>query len=183
LGNIRKTNLSLLKWLGWLVCTLAGLGGLVLGLVSIRSLDQATIVITWSTGSELDIAGYNLLRAESPQGPFTRINPQVIPPSDDPLTGGDYTYGDTGLTPGLTYYYLLEALEFSGVVNQDGPITQTAQNTNGLNLLLSGVLVLSAGFYVWIQTRRTRQLRGVSSSCSTGQDSGTSTNPNDDGNR
>jgi hypothetical protein len=141
--------------LGWLFCALAGLGGLALGVVSIRSLNQAAIQVTWSTASELDIAGYNLLRAESPQGPFTRINQQLIPPSDDPLTGGDYTYEDAGLMPGVTYYYLLEDLELSGAVNRHGPIAQTARNRSGLNLLLAGVLVLSAGFYAWILTRGT----------------------------
>lgn len=142
------------RWLGWLVCALAGLGGLALGAQTIRSAGQAAIVIEWSTESELDIAGYNLLRAESPEGPFTRINPQVIPPAADPLTGGDYAYEDADLRPGVTYYYILEDLEVSGGVNQHGPIAQTARNNGWMYLLLSGLLLLSAGSFAWMQTRR-----------------------------
>lgn len=149
-----KTAPDLFRRVGWLVCALAGLGGLVLGVQTIRSIDQAAIIIEWSTESELDIAGYNLLRGETPEGPYTRVNPQVIPPSADPLTGGDYTYEDVELQPGVTYYYILEDLEISGGTNQHGPIVQTARNDGWLYLLLSGLLLLSAGSYVWMQTRR-----------------------------
>ena len=151
---MKKPFLDLFKRLGWLVCALAGLGGLALGVQTIRSTDQAAIIIEWSTESELDIAGYNLLRGESPEGPFTRINPQVIPPSEDPLTGGDYAYEDTGLQAGVTYYYVLEDIEVSGGVNQHGPVTQTARNNGWIYLLLSGTLLLSAGSYAWMQSRR-----------------------------
>ncbi len=140
--------------LGWLVCALAGLGGLALGAQTVRSADRAAIVIEWSTESELDIAGYNLLRGVAPEGPFTRINPQVIPPSEDSLTGGDYAYEDTDLQAGVTYYYLLEDIEVSGGVNQHGPVAQTARSNSWMYLLLSGILVLSAGSCAWMQTRR-----------------------------
>ena len=151
---MKKSFPDLFKRLGWLVCALAGLGGLALGVQTIRSTNQAAIVIEWSTESELDIAGYNLLRGESPEGPFTRINPQVIPPSEDPLTGGDYAYEDTGISS--RGHLLLRLRRYRGQrgVNQHGPVTQTARNNGWIYLLLSGTLLLSAGSYAWMQSRR-----------------------------
>jgi hypothetical protein len=156
----RNVTPDLSSQLGWLVCALLGLGGLALGFQSIRSLDQAKIVIEWSTESELDIAGFNLLRGESLEGPFTRINPQLIPPSKDPLTGGDYAYEDMDLKPGVTYYYVLEDIDISGAINQHGPIAQTAHNMSRMCLLLSGLLFLGAGFYAWMQVRITGRSAG-----------------------
>ncbi len=68
---------------------------------------RSPVVITWSSASELDTAGFNLLRGTSPRGPFVKINAHLIPPSPDPLLGGEYTYKDgTAYSHGPSYYLL-----------------------------------------------------------------------------
>jgi hypothetical protein len=72
------------------------------------------IVIRWSTESEVDTAGYNIYRAESEDGPWTKINDRLIPGSPDPLRGGSYVYTDTNVIAGTTYIYELEEVELNG---------------------------------------------------------------------
>ncbi len=150
---VRIGKPDFLSRLGWLICALLGLGGVLCGVQMIRSFNLTKIVIEWSTQSELGIAGYNLRRGESPDGPFIQINSQIIPSSEDPLVGGEYSFEDTGLKPGATYYYVLEDVDVSGASNQHGPVTQTAKNLSWGYLLLTGFLVLSAGFCTWMQVR------------------------------
>ena len=86
--------------------------------------------ITWETASEVDTAGFNLYRATSPDGPWQKINEQLIPPSEDPVSGGSYKFVDKSAEPGKTYYYQLEEVELSGTTTRFDPIElQTAANT------------------------------------------------------
>ncbi len=90
----------------------------------------AQVIVEWSTETEINTVGFNLYRAESPEGPFTRVNDQLIPSSPDPLVGGHYVYTDTQVVAGRTYYYELEDVEASGVSTRHGPIVVTAQPTS-----------------------------------------------------
>ena len=139
--------------LRWVITILLVMVGLTLGIQSIRSLDQATILLEWTTSSEMNIVGYNVLRGEDEEGPFTQINLQLIAPSEDPLVGGEYQFKDRGVQAGKTYYYILEDVETSGLKNQHGPIAQNAENVARMNLFLSGILIISAGILAWNPTR------------------------------
>ena len=84
--------------------------------------------IQWSTASEVDTAGFNIYRSESPDGPWVKINDELIPPSDDPLSGGEYTFTDPDAAPGKTYYYQLEEVEYSGKSTRFPPVKQQARS-------------------------------------------------------
>jgi len=98
---------------------------------------QTTVLVEWTTASELDTAGFNLHRGESQEGPFTRINENLIPASADQLTGGSYGYEDHPVQPGKVYYYRLEELEFDGSSNYFGPISVQAEGTSTPGYYLS----------------------------------------------
>jgi hypothetical protein len=139
--------------LGWLfILVLAG-GGAILGVEAILTSDQASILIEWTTASEMDVVGYNVLRGETTEGPFEQINSQLIPSSEDPLVGGEYSFLDREVQPGKTYIYLLEDVESSGEKNRHGPITQKAESNTLPKLSMAGLFMLSAGVFAWIQAR------------------------------
>jgi hypothetical protein len=74
-----------------------------------------SVVITWMVESEQNTAGYNVLRAESAGGPFTQINPTLIPASGDPVVTHSYSYTDHAVVCGQTYWYKLQEIETNGV--------------------------------------------------------------------
>jgi hypothetical protein len=87
------------------------------------------ILVEWKTASELDTAGFNLFRGESPDGPFIQLNDAIISASPDPVIGGAYRYEDTGVFAGKTYYYQLEDVELNGTRTRHGPISIAAPFT------------------------------------------------------
>ena len=46
------------------------------------------IIVRWSTESEVNTAGFNVYRSGSENGPWAKLNTQLIPGSPDPLRGG-----------------------------------------------------------------------------------------------
>lgn len=116
----------------------------------------ATVTVEWSTASELNTAGFNLYRGESQDGPFTRINAELIPASPDPLIGGSYIYTDTGVVAGRTYYYQLEDVETSGAATVQGVVQVTADGglDPALLIALAAVGVVMIGIMVFLRRPR-----------------------------
>ena len=106
----------------WLLCGLLALAGLALGYRTVVAPTEAVVIVEWTTASEVDTAGFNLYRSESPDGPFARINDHLIPASPDPLLGGSYAFTDSNVVAGHTYYYQLEDVEIDGTATRHGPI-------------------------------------------------------------
>ena len=79
--------------------------------------DQATgeVVIRWVTESELNNAGFNILRSETKNGEFKVINVKGIVPGNGTTSERHvYIYTDTTAKPNLTYYYRIEDVSFDG---------------------------------------------------------------------
>jgi hypothetical protein len=70
------------------------------------------ITLNWSANSETDLAGYNLYRAESAAGPFSRVNANPISEGSD--ASGTFTFVDEGLKIAVKYYYQLKAVDSAG---------------------------------------------------------------------
>jgi hypothetical protein len=95
---------------------------LLVSLTSCDLLGKPGLTITWTTESELDIIGFNLLRSESEDGPYIRINDELIPPAMDPNVGGEHRYVDHDVVNGVTYYYKLESIDRQGNSTESEPI-------------------------------------------------------------
>ncbi len=76
---------------------------------------EAGVVIRWTTESEVDLAGFNILRGASRQGPFRIINPALILGAGTSGEEHIYTFTDTAAEPGVVSYYRLEEVSFGGV--------------------------------------------------------------------
>ena len=79
--------------------------------------------LTWTTTSENNVGGFHILRSETSAGPFFRIS-GLIPAVGNPFLGGIYTYTDSSIQFGKTYYYKLEVVDSEGLTLQlFGPLT------------------------------------------------------------
>ncbi len=82
------------------------------------------ITLHWETASELDNLGFNLYRAESADGPWTRLNADLIPsqvPPGSPV-GAAYSFEDGDVWGGTVYYYRLETIDVQGYSGFYGPV-------------------------------------------------------------
>ena len=83
-------------------------------------------VITWDTASELENAGFNVLRSETKKGTFKVVNPSLIQGAGTTADRNTYQYTDTSAQQGKDYYYRLEEISFAGVRQ-----TLTTQRSRG----------------------------------------------------
>ena len=72
-------------------------------------------LIQWTTGSELENAGFNVLRSEQKAGPFRVVTPRMLQGAGTTSERSSYAYMDTTAKEGVAYYYRLEEVSFSGV--------------------------------------------------------------------
>ncbi len=79
--------------------------------------DKATgeVVIRWVTESELNNAGFNILRSETKEGEFKVINVKgIIAGHGTTSEKHVYTYTDTTAKPNIVYYYQIEDVSLNG---------------------------------------------------------------------
>jgi hypothetical protein len=72
------------------------------------------VEVRWTTISELDTAGFNVMRSTSAGGPWEQANAYLIIALGVAPGGADYSFVDTGLTGGITYYYYIRGVTASG---------------------------------------------------------------------
>ena len=72
-------------------------------------------LLQWTTESELENAGFNVLRCESKTGTFTVVTPRMLQGAGTTSDRSSYRYVDTTAKAGVAYYYRLEEVSFSGV--------------------------------------------------------------------
>lgn len=133
-----------IRRLAWLIVGLLAMAALALGYWAWTVRIAATVIVEWTTASELNTAGFNLYRRASPDGPFSRLNEHLIPASPDPLLGGSYAFTDTNVVAGRTYYYQLEDVETSGATTRHGPIAAKAEGSGQITLLALALLAGAA---------------------------------------
>jgi hypothetical protein len=121
------------------------------------------VIVEWTTESEVNLAGFNIYRSESPDGPYVKLNDALIAASPDPIAGGSYSYTDRTAEPGITYYFQLEDVELDGKGTMHGPIVAVSGGdvisplfqASGLLALLVPALL---GVAVLLVRRRRRAL-------------------------
>jgi len=110
--------------------------------MTLASFDAAAqaghVLVTWETVSEVFNTGFNLYRTVTADPPTT-ANLLAMVPSQRPgsTQGFFYTYHDTAVTAGRTYWYWLEDVDLGGVATMHGPVSvvftvPTAVTVNGL---------------------------------------------------
>jgi hypothetical protein len=82
-------------------------------------------LIAWQTETEIDNAGFNIYRAETENGAYTKINETLIPARGSAAQGAVYTVTDATARTWKNYYYKLEDIDQSGSSTMHGPVRAT----------------------------------------------------------
>jgi len=86
---------------------------------------DGSVKIDWSTGNEVDNLGFYVQRSDTEGGPYTRINSSIILAQGGVSWGADYTYTDTNVENGRTYWYKLEDVDRYQGSTLHGPVSAT----------------------------------------------------------
>lgn len=102
------------------------------------------IEIEWTTETEQQTAGFHLYRSEFEDNAFIRISDEMIPAHGSAVSGASYTYIDQDLPSGVTYYYLLEEIEYDASAHkyEEDIFSHNVPTTTWWVLLLSGLSAL-----------------------------------------
>ena len=89
-----------------------------------------SVSITWRTESEINNRGFNLYRKSSAEEDFIKINRSIILGAGNSSEPVNYSYNDTEIVSGQTYFYKLEDIEFGGKSNFSREISVTIPERN-----------------------------------------------------
>ena len=79
-----------------------------------RQASTGAVGITWVTESELDNAGFNILRSTTRDDVFSRVNTTLISGAGTTAEKHTYSFTDTTATPNIVYYYRIEDVSLAG---------------------------------------------------------------------
>jgi hypothetical protein len=117
--NVKHSSLILGLGIFWL------LAAVVLLIFQLATPPQ--IKIEWTTATEQNTAAFQLYRSTAVDGEFVLITDEAIPSQGNALAGGSYSFVDTDVLPGVTYYYLLEEIEYDSTANRYTDDMKTAK--------------------------------------------------------
>ena len=79
-------------------------------------LESGEVVIRWATESELNNAGFNILRSDTRDGEYTQLNTQLIAGKGTTSEQTTYEWKDTTAKPNVVYYYQIQDVSLDGQV-------------------------------------------------------------------
>ncbi|MBX3056891.1 MAG: hypothetical protein KF770_10500 [Anaerolineae bacterium] len=103
---------TLLVGLGIIWLLLAG------GILVFQLFSQKQVKIEWETATEQNTAGFYLYRSLTPAGDFELITPEMIASAGSAVSGSSYSFIDSHVVAGETYYYLLEEIEYDSTTHR-----------------------------------------------------------------
>ena len=96
------------------------------------SAKSGRVILSWSTESETDNAGFNIYRATAEDGEYIKINDYLIPAEGSPTQGASYEFEDKDVQNRKTYYYKLGDIDLNGKSTMHGPKSATSRWWYGL---------------------------------------------------
>lgn len=78
--------------------------------------------LRWATASEVDNFGFDVYRADSEDGPFTRLTARPIEGAGTADVPTDYAYVDETIIRGRDYFYYVESIAMDGQRSRFTPI-------------------------------------------------------------
>ena len=87
------------------------------------------IVLRWTTQTETENLGFDILRSTSMDGPYQKINTDIIKGAGTSASANNYVYEDEDIEDHQTYYYKLIDIDLSGTFTVHGPVSAVAVTT------------------------------------------------------
>ena len=75
---------------------------------------ESAVVVKWTTASEIENAGFNILRSQRRHGQYVKVNPSLILGAGTTSERHDYEWTDTTTKANIMYYYRIEDVSLSG---------------------------------------------------------------------
>jgi hypothetical protein len=79
------------------------------------------IVLYWGSETERGYYGFNVYRGESRDGPYVKINKEIVHVAETTGTPKQYVYVDKPLEIGKVYYYYIESVSYAGTTEEITP--------------------------------------------------------------
>ena len=95
----------------------------------IASSAKGHIILQWVTQSETDNLGFNIYRSIKANGPFHKINNELVRGAGNSVSERQYKYVDDGVEENKNYYYKLEDINTQGKSKYHGPIQIFVEKT------------------------------------------------------
>ncbi len=93
------------------------------------------VQVAWGTVKETEILGFDVLRSQRPDGPFSTITSAMIPAlSPGASQGNPYSFVDATANPEVSYWYKLKVLTLKGGSEEYGLAAVVPGSTNKLFL-------------------------------------------------
>jgi len=89
---------------------------------------KGKITIRWKSQSQ-ETYGFNIYRGESHEGPFMKINKEIITAAGSAATQKEFVFIDQPLEIGKIFYYYVESVSFAGQKETITPITKVVVKT------------------------------------------------------
>jgi hypothetical protein len=102
------------------------------------STSRKGVSLEWQTAQEVDNAGFHLLRSPRKNGKYRRITNTIIPLMSSPWGGTGYSHEDREATPGKTWFYKLEDIDYTGKRTLHGPVSTAGDSYNAKQGELQG---------------------------------------------
>ena len=81
------------------------------------------VTVRWTTGAEIDTFGFHLYRGTSSnRASAIKVTEDMIASNGSDSSGASYSYPDTSVEPGRSYWYWLVAVDLDGHEEEFGPV-------------------------------------------------------------
>lgn len=106
---------------------------LLLGLAAAGGAQEtAKVTLRWKATDGDGNYGYQIYRAASRQGPYLRINPQIVHTPADGAKEHSYVYEDMAVKPGETWYYYVDTIDKAGIKRRFSGVLPKTVETPGV---------------------------------------------------
>ena len=75
---------------------------------------ESGVIVAWTTASEVNNAGFNILRSQARKGAFVKVNSTLIFGAGTTAEANTYTWTDKTAKPNTAYYYRIEDVSLEG---------------------------------------------------------------------